>query len=102
MKIEISTEQLNADISKMKEEKEALVQARNNVFTCLEKINAMWEGQAHDIFVLQVVRDTAVMNDLLSNIDNLIDCMSYAKTEYDKCTQDVKQKIAALRLSSDT
>ena len=102
MKFEISTEQLNTDITRMREQREALSQARNNVFTCLEKINAMWKGQAHDIFLLQVVKDTEVMNEMLANIDNLIECMAYASTEYDKCAQAVKQKIAALKLSGDT
>jgi len=102
MQIEISTQQLNSDISTMNQQLEALKSARDNVFSCLEQLSTMWEGKAHFQFQNQVLMDSNRLYSLMKEIQNLIDCMQYARQEYDKCHDTVWDKINSLRLSSDT
>lgn len=102
MNIEISTEQLNSDIAKMQERLDNLVAAKDQVYRCLENLNGMWEGAAQMTFTLQTRMDYMFFQGLISNLNNLIECMEYAKSEYEKCNSEVNDKIASIRLSGDT
>lgn len=101
MRIEIDTRQLSADIKTVEDRKNALSEARGQVFRCMEQVNAMWEGEAHDRFLRQMAADDRMLLELQGNIENLIECMKFARNEYDKCTDTVADKIAQIRLSSD-
>ena len=76
--------------------------ANSQVFRCLENLRTMWDGMAQEVFYAQVRLDQAVTNDTLQSVQNLIECMQYAKTEYNRCNEDVNSKIASIRLSNDT
>lgn len=102
MNIEISTTQLNNDISRMQDQVDNLVAAKDQVYRCLETLNTMWDGIANTVFTMQTRRDEAVLREMINNLNNLIECMEYAKSEYEKCTEDVNSKIASIRLSNDT
>lgn len=102
MNIEISTERLDSDISKMQGELSDLSNAMNQVYSCLESLNSMWEGPANTVFTMQTRTDRVVLQGLIKNLNNLVECMEYAKSEYNKCTEDVNSKIASIRLSGDT
>ncbi len=102
MNIEISTERLDADINKMQENLDNLRMAKDQVYRCLEQLNTMWEGMAKLTFNNQTRVDEMVLMSLLANLNNLIECMEYAKSEYIRCNEDVNSKIASIRLSGDT
>ena len=102
MRIEVDTQQLSADIRTLEERKEALANSKQQVFRCMENINTMWEGAAHDKFLQQVLLDSLMLNELIGNIGHLVECMEHAKDEYGKCSDAVAQKISAIRLSNDT
>ena len=101
MNIEISTAWLDNDIARMQERLDNLVAAKNQVYRCLESLHAMWEGAAQYIFINQTRIDETVLQGLVNNLNNLIECMQYAKSEYEKCTDEVNSKIAGIRLSND-
>lgn len=102
MNIEISTERLDMDIRTMQDQVDALYNAQTQVFRCLENLNAMWDGTANQVFIAQTNLDRGKLEVLLQNLRNLIECMEYAKSEYQRCQSDVDDKISGLRLSSDT
>lgn len=102
MNIEISTDRLDADINKMQENLDSLRMAKDQVYRCLEQLNGMWEGVAKMSFNAQTRIDEMVLMSLLANLSNLIECMEYAKSEYNRCNEDVNSKIASIRLSGDT
>lgn len=102
MNIEISTSWLDNDITRMQERLDNLVAAKSQVYRCLENLNAMWEGATKQIFINQTRIDEMVLRGLINNLNNLIECMQYAKSEYEKCTDEVNSKIAGIRLSNDT
>ena len=102
MNIEISTSWLDSDIVRMQDQLDHLVAAKSQVYRCLENLNSMWEGASQYIFINQTRIDEMVLQDLINNLNNLIACMQYAKSEYEKCTDEVNSKIANIRLSNDT
>ena len=101
MQIEIDVQQLSADIRALEERKEALLNAKGQVMSCMDKVNGMWEGAAHDSFVRQLTQDAQQLTEMMENIEHLLDSMKYAKAEYGKCADTVAEKIAAIRLSGD-
>lgn len=102
MNIEISTDRLDADISKMEDQLNNLVAAKDQVYRCLETLNTMWDGTANTVFMMQTRIDQTVLKGLINNLNNLIECMEYARSEYIKCTEEVNSKISSIRLSNDT
>lgn len=102
MNIEISTPQLANDIRKMSDLLDNLVSSKDQVYRCLEDLNTKWEGITHTVFVNQTRVDQQVLQSLIANLENLIECMTYARTEYERCTDEVNSKIASIRLSNDT
>ena len=102
MNIEISTEQLRSDISRMREQLDGLSRSMDQVYRCLETVNGMWEGTANTLFAAQTRQDQVELQGLIANLYDLIACMEYAKEQYDKCSEEVDSKIASIRLSNDT
>ena len=102
MNIEINTDHLSRDIATMKEQVANLREAQTQVYRCLEQLNTMWEGQAQQVFNMQTMLDRMTLRMLLQSLDNLTECMEYAKGEYEHCRSDVNDKIASIRLSGDT
>ena len=101
MYIEISTQQLSGDISKMENHVGQLEAIKRQVFSCLEGLNSMWIGPTHDSFEAQVRVDHEVLEGLLQSLHNLIECMQYAKSEYENCQGRVSENITAIQLSGD-
>lgn len=101
MNIEISTDQLGLDVSAVQEQVEALNTAKDQVIRCLMDLGTMWEGQAHDAFMTQVMVDAEMLQGLITNLQNLVSCMEYAKSEYQSCAESVGEKIQSISLSSD-
>ena len=102
MNIEISTPWLDNDITRMQEQLDNLVAAKNQVYRRLESLNSMWEGAAQYIFINQTRIDETVLQGLINNLNNRIECMQYAKSEYERCNDEVNSKIAGIRLANDT
>jgi uncharacterized protein YukE len=66
------------------------------MYSCVENLNAMWSGTAHDVFVGEIAVDKETFTALNREIQNLIDCMEYAKSQYDSCESEVDSLIAAI------
>lgn len=99
MIIEIDTERLNVDITDMREHLEELDRAQQQIYRCLENLKAMWQGPAQMRFYAQTQIDQATLRGLMGNLENLVQCMEYAKNEYNRCSNEVQEKIAAIRLA---
>jgi WXG100 family type VII secretion target len=98
MNIEINTETLNRDVATMTEQLETLNAAVDGMYSCVEELNAMWSGAAHDVFVSEIAVDKEIFSALNSEIQNLIECMEYAKNQYDNCESEVDSLIAAIKV----
>lgn len=101
MNIEIKTGALSNDINNMRNCAEDLNNAKTQMFSCLDSLNGMWIGSAHDAFVTQTAMDAQEMEALIDNLNEMIGCMEYAKTEYENCQSGVNDGIAAIQLSGD-
>lgn len=101
MNIEISTEQLTVDIRGMREQISQLDSSRVRVFNCLEELSGMWVGTAHEAFRTQTELDSQQLKDLIDELNQLVDCVEYARTQYDICENEAEKAVAAIRLSDE-
>lgn len=99
MNIEINTENLAVDIAVMKSRKDDLVRAKTLMFQCIENLNGMWSGAAHDAFVQATAVDATTIEALIDSIEHLISCMENARGKYDTCQDTVNGLIQSIRLS---
>lgn len=101
MKIKIDTDQLAGDISAVNEQIDNLNAAKNRVIQSMMEISSMWEGQAHDAFMVQVLNDSQRLAHLIKTMQNMASCLSNAKNQYDGCAEEVRDKIRSICLSGD-
>lgn len=100
MIIEIDTDRLNADIAQMQAHLEELNAAQERIYGSLETLRSMWQGPAQMAFYSQTRTDRVALQGLMRNLKNLIECMEYAKAEYNRCGDEVQERIAAIWLSN--
>lgn len=96
--IEIETERLQNDIDKMTEAVQDAQTQTDEMFDTMNQLDAMWDGQANEVFRAQFLTDHTAMQELCDEVRSLISCMEFAKRSYDQCEEDVYQKILSLNL----
>lgn len=76
--------------------------AKNRVYASLETLDGMWDGSARNAFYRQTASDRLTFQLLQNSLENLVECMEYAKSRYEKCREEVNEKIAGISISGDT
>ena len=92
------TESMEKDI---KELKSLLKNAKDTVeqlFGEMKALDAMWDGAANEAFNIQFLNDYQYSLDMCDSVDDLIDCISFAKDEYEECETEVADIVHAIRL----
>lgn len=96
--IEIETESLQSDITKMTEAVGNAQKQTDAMFETMAELDTMWDGQANEAFKAQFALDHTAMQELCNEVVNLISCMEFAKQTYEQCEDEVYQKIMALQM----
>ena len=94
--LEVNINALSNDITRLNEIASNLRNKSLRMFEELEALDAMWEGDAHDTFRMQVVNDKACMDELLRTVSSIIEYMNYAKQEYEMCEDAVNNEISSI------
>lgn len=96
--IAVNTSTLASDIADLQD---ALVNARKqlqDMFEQVEELDAMWDGPANEEFRKQFVNDHENAQELCVTVESIIQCMQYAREQYDLCENDVNGIIAAINI----
>ncbi len=96
--IEININTLSNDIENMQTEVNALRGEMKKAFAAVTELDAMWNGPANDAFNKAFAADSQSMEEMCGIIDNLIEYMSNARNEYQKCESAVSAEIDAIRI----
>lgn len=96
--IEVTISSLNSDIDTLTSTLNSLKGHSVRMQEQIQALGGMWEGPAHEIFNVQFQSDYMALQDLYKNLEELIKCMEYAKSEYQKCEDSVSSAIAAIRI----
>lgn len=94
--IEIETNTLGSDIGELESE---LAEARGYIETMksdMTQLDAMWEGPANEVFMMQFRNDAAYAEELCKMVENLTECMKYARKQYDACEAEVGSLVSSI------
>jgi uncharacterized protein YukE len=96
--IAIDTAILNSDIRELKA---ALGNARlqlDDVFEQVAQLDTMWEGPANQEFNIQFGNDYDNTKSMFDTIESLVECMEYARNQYDLCEKEVGSLVGSIRI----
>lgn len=96
--IEVDTQQLERDKEAMKEQLHQVQKALKKVYAQMEELDAMWDGPANIAFRQQFTNDQEEFEGMCKEIESLIESLTYAKWEYEKCENQVSAAIAAIKI----
>jgi len=96
--IEVNTSTLAADTDDIENAVKAIRADMTQMFQEITELNTMWDGKANAAFTTQFVSDKEAMEELCKNIDSLVESLRFAKTEYDKCENQVHSTVAAIKI----
>lgn len=94
----ISTDNLGKDVERLRSILGELKQNKNKMVEEIGELNTMWKGPANDTFVKQFQLDCVSFDRLCKTIEEMIQAMDYAKTEYEKCENRVNGLVQAIRI----
>ena len=96
--IEVNTRALAADTDDVENTVKAIRADMAQMFQEIMELKTMWDGKANAAFTTQFINDKESMEELCKNMDSLVDSMRFAKTEYDKCEDQVHSTVAAIKI----
>jgi uncharacterized protein YukE len=97
-KIAVDTGTLNRDIVQLRT---ALSGARlqlDDMFKQIEQLDTMWEGPANAEFNIQFGNDYDNTKSMFDTIDSLIECMEYARDQYNLCENEVDSIVKSIQI----
>lgn len=96
--IETDTMALERDMQTIQSELERVRTEINQLEEKMVNLGAMWEGPAHNAFMVQFNADYELIQEFGNEIGVYIETMEYAVREYQKCEREVQQAIASIRI----
>lgn len=94
--IEIETIALNRDIMELTSELEDAKKCISTMADDMRQLDGMWDGPANEAFMQQFALDEQYAQELCSMVQKLIECMEYAKKQYDLCENEVSSLVSSI------
>ena len=79
----------------------ALASARaqlDDMFHQVAELDTMWDGPANDEFNRQFGNDYENAKNLCKTIESIIECMKFAKDQYNTCENEVNGIVSAITI----
>lgn len=96
--IAVDTSILTTDIVDLQEALDRVRRQLTDMFTQVEELDAMWDGPANDEFKRQFANDYENSKELCDVVESIIECMQYAKGQYDLCENNINQIINSINI----
>lgn len=96
--IATSTEKMNEDIISLSEMLGKTRQTMERVIEQIKELDSMWEGVANTEFNIAFSHDVEFADSVFDTVENIIECMTYAKNEYVKCEGEVSGIVDSIRI----
>ena len=96
MIIETDTELLQKDTGRIQVQYDVVKKTVKQITDELLELNLSWEGPAKAAFVDQFSNDLQFVGEVLQGLEDIIDTMTKAREEYDRCEAEVRSIIDSL------
>jgi len=94
--IAINTGNLSTDIETLQEQLNQIRTDMDRMYEAVRILDSMWDGPANQAFNVQFAQDHKDMDSLCDTIQRIIDCLGYAKQEYNNCESEIAGIVAAI------
>lgn len=92
----VDTSSLVDDITELQEALDEITGNFDKMFDEISGLDGMWEGPAKQIFMNQFEQDAKYVQEICETLQNLVECMTYAKNQYDTCENEISSIISAI------
>ena len=96
--ISINTSTLSGDIDKLQQQLNIIRNDLSKMYQAVHTLDTMWYGPANAAFNMQFNKDKNDMTELCNTVQRIIDCMEYAKKEYNSCEGEVSGIIDSIAI----
>ena len=96
--ISINTSTLAVDIETLQQRLDEIRNDLDKMYSAVLVLDTMWDGPANAAFNTQFNKDKDDMTELCNTIQKIIDCMEYAKKEYNSCEAEVSGIIDSISI----
>lgn len=97
-KIRVNTESLNRTSSELQAKLEKVKKDIENISGDMDKLNSMWEGDAHTAFTQQISQDISNLSSACDGVQGIIRYEENAVKEYNKCENQVADLIRQIQI----
>lgn len=94
--ITVDTGLLANDINSLQNLLNNIKKDMDKMYDAVEVLNGMWDGEANEAFNQQFSQDHNDMKELCDTVQRIIDCLEYAKKEYNTCETEISSIISAI------
>lgn len=94
----VNTGSLSADTGRIQESVKSVKDLKEKIADNVQSMSTMWEGTAHQRFQTQYAKDDQSIKELCDILDELVDCLIYARKEYDNCEDSVGDIVRSIRV----
>lgn len=96
--ITVNIDTLASDIAELNNTLSTARKMLGDMFTQIQELDAMWDGPANDEFNKQFVNDHENAKEMCATVQSLIECMEYAKEQYNSCENQVNGIVSAINI----
>lgn len=96
--IAVNTITLSSDIDTLTTTLGQVQSNLDKMYDAVKVLDSMWDGEANQTFNLQFQSDKDAMGDVCKNLKKVIDCMTYAKEQYNTCEGRVGEIVSSIRI----
>ncbi len=98
VQIATNTDTMKSDIDKLNAYLAQASGELNDMFEAIKELSGTWSGTAHDEFDTQFTADYNAGTELCKTVQDIINCVDFAKGEYVKCETQVADIISAIAI----
>ena len=96
--ITVDTFTLAGDIEELQNTLLSVRRQLSDMFNQVTELDAMWDGPANSEFNRQFANDYENSRELCNTVESIIQCMQYAKEQYNLCENEVNGIVASINI----
>lgn len=96
--ITVDTVTLSGDIEELQNSLSGIRRQLNEMFEQVAELDAMWDGPANAEFNRQFTNDYENSKELCNTVESIIQCMQYAREQYNLCENEVNGIVASINI----
>jgi uncharacterized protein YukE len=96
--IAVDTDILNSDIGELQMLLDSAKLQLDEMFNQIVELNTMWEGAAKEQLINQFELDYSNAKNIIETIESLIECMKYARNQYNSCENEIENLVNSIKI----